>query len=80
MSAKAGVYIASLQLCNLIVNKVPSGANAKSKAAFRREWDQSSKDVIFAPIDKALEWLEEALPAPKEVEQKPKKARKSKAK
>ena len=59
-----GVYIATLNLVNVIAVKMSQAKNTLSLQSFRREWWALQKDATHEPTAAVLEWLEEVCPLP----------------
>ena len=62
--AKAGGFVVTAQLLNVIVNKVLSQPllTPKSYAALKREWETSQKLLAWKPVVAATEWLVAVAP------------------
>ena len=59
-----GVYIATLNLVNVIVMKMSQAKTPLSMQSFRREWWAHAKDAQYEPTAAVLEWLNEVCPCP----------------
>ena len=57
-----GVYIATLNLVNVIVMKMSQAKTPLSMQSFRREWWAHAKDAQYEPTAAVLEWLNEVCP------------------
>ena len=59
-----GVYIATLNLVNVIVMKMSQAKTPLSMQSFRREWWAHAKDAQYEPTAAVLEWLNDVCPCP----------------
>ena len=67
----SGRHIATSALVNLIVNKLTPLPVAKSRAAFIREYESSTKDLKFEADPKAKDWLSDLTKQAAVQERKP---------
>ena len=58
------MYIATLNLVNVIVVKMSQAKNSLSLQSFRREWWALQKDATYEPTAAVLEWLNDVCPCP----------------
>ena len=59
-----GVYIATLNLVNVIAVKMSQAKNTLSLQSFRREWWALQKEATHDPTATVLEWLNDVCPCP----------------
>ena len=58
------MYIATLNLVNVIVMKMSQAKTPLSMQSFRREWWAHAKDAQYEPTAAVLEWLNDVCPCP----------------